>query len=228
MEKEEKKKALTNEKKGNEETVVYELDHNKSDILRESLPAYGLSEKKQGEFTIEDYRNWPQDERVELLDGEIIRMDSPNFNHQSALQNVVLQFSNYIAAKHGTCRALFSPLDLQLDEDEKTMLQPDFIVLCDERKIRSWGIFGAPDFVLEILSPGSRAYDMGRKKNKYIAAGVKEYWILDLEKEMLITYAEANGYVSAIYPLQGSVGVAIYESDLEIDLDSIRVNLFRQ
>lgn len=163
-----------------------------------------------------------------MIDGEIIQMESPSFNHQAALQEFNIQFSLYILKKKGKCRVLTSPLDVQLDEDDRTILQPDFIILCDEKRIRNWGIFGAPDFVLEILSPSTRTYDMIRKKNKYIAAGVKEYWILDLEKEKIITYAEKNGYVSSIHPLQGRVGVALYENELEIDLDSIREGLYRE
>lgn len=229
MRQDEKKQNLTKTETEKEEKALYDNDEEKrmTDVVCESLAAYGSGGKRQGAYTVEDYRNWPADERVELIDGEIIRMDSPVFNHQAALTQFGVQVCNYIEQKKGNCKAIFSPMNVQLDEDERTMLQPDFIIVCDEKKIRHWGIFGAPDFVLEIISPSTRSYDMVRKKKKYIAAGVKEYWVLDLEKEKLIVYAEANGYVSAIYPLQGKVGVALYGNNLEINLDSIRNNLFR-
>lgn len=224
----EKTQDLTDKQEGKEEKLFYDSESRKTVGVCESLVAYGTEKKRQGEYTVEDYRNWPAEERVELIDGEIIQMESPSFNHQAALQEFNIQFSLYILKKKGKCRVLTSPLDVQLDEDDQTMLQPDLLILCDERKIRSWGIFGAPDFVLEILSPSTRTYDMIRKKNKYIAAGVKEYWILDLEKEKIITYAEKNGYVSSIHPLQGRVGVVLYDNDLEIELDFIRGRLHRE
>lgn len=228
MKTDEKKMNFSQEKERKAENVQYDLEESKVDFVHESSAAYEVRGKRQGEYTIEDYRNWPAEERVELIDGEIIRMEAPNFNHQAALADFNMQVYNYILQKKGKCRALISPLDVQLDEDDKTMLQPDFIILCDEKKIRRWGIYGAPDFVLEILSPSTRTYDMVRKKNKYLAAGVKEYWILDLEKEKLVTYTKIGGHASAIYPLQGKVGVALYENDLEIDLDWIRERLYRE
>ncbi len=122
---------------------------------------------------------------------------------------------------------MLSPLDVQLDEDNKTTLQPDLIILCDPHRLKRWGIFGAPDFVLEVVSPSTRKYDMVRKKNKYIAAGVREYWILDLDKRLLIVYSAAEQYSAVIYPLEGQVGVAIYNNDLKIDLDLLAAELDR-
>lgn len=198
-----------------------ELKPDEKDLVRESAHAYGPIKKKQGEYTIEDYRNWPEDERIELIDGEIIVMEAPSTYHQISIVKLSTQFDNYISGKNGPCMVMVSPIDVQLDQDEKTMLQPDMIIICDPDKINHWGIFGAPDFILEVVSRSSRRYDMLRKKNKYIAAGVREYWILDMERKLLIVYAQGKQESPVIYPLEGKVGVAIYDDDLQIDLDQM-------
>lgn len=204
-----------------ETTSIYEVEPsmNENSMVQEPSAAYAIPLKKQGEYTIEDYRNWPEDQRVELFDGEIIVMEAPSSPHQITIGELHVQIANYIRERKGKCLALFSPLDVQIDEDDKTMVQPDLVILCDRSKLKQWGIFGAPDFLLEVVSPSSRTYDTVRKRKKYIAAGVREYWIIDLEKNKLIIYAETNQYTPVIYPLEGKVGIAIYENDLKVDLD---------
>ena len=114
-----------------------------------------------------------------------------------------------------------SPVDVQLDCDNKTMVQPDVLIICDPKKIQRFGIFGAPDFVLEVLSPSTRKKDLTLKLNKYIEAGVREYWVIDPEKKILIVYDFAEEGLPCIYPLEGEVGLAIYEEKLKINLTKI-------
>lgn len=111
-----------------------------------------------------------------------------------------------------------SPVDVCLDCDNKTMVQPDMIILCDKDKIKRWGIMGAPDFVLEVLSDSTRSKDCTKKLEKYTVAGVKEYWIIDPKRKQLLVYDYINGDFPVHYHLDQKVGMALYEGELEIDL----------
>ena len=99
-----------------------------------------------------------------------------------------MAFYDYVKKNKKPCRVFEAPVDVQLFCDNKTMVQPDVLVVCDRDKIKGFGIFGAPDFILEILSKSTRKKDMGIKLEKYMEAGVREYWIIDPCKEALITY----------------------------------------
>lgn len=179
--------------------------------------------KRQGEYTVADYYALPDDRRVELIDGVIYDMSSPSFVHQHIAGRIFYQFTSYIDQKKGNCISMLSPIDVRLDCDDKTMVQPDFIIICDKNhdKIRRWGIMGAPDFILEILSPSTRKKDIGLKLMKYMEAGVREYWIIDPDKQKLLVYDIEHDELPVVYGLHGKVPVRIYDGDLEIDLDLI-------
>lgn len=190
-------------------------------VLREALVAYGIS-KKQGEYTIEDYYALPDDQRVELIDGVFYEMLPPKTVHQDIASIVHMALYDFIRKKKKPCKVFEAALDVQLCCDDKTMVQPDVLVVCDRDKIRDFGIYGAPDFVLEILSKSTRKKDMTIKLDKYLEAGVREYWIIDPYKQTLITYNFMDeDFVPCVYPLTGSAPVAITDGELEIDLEPI-------
>lgn len=193
-----------------------------ADHIRETV-SYGTEfvEKKQGEYTLEDYYALPDERRVELIDGVIYDMSAPMFVHQIIAGEVYVKICEYIEKNKGECVPAMSPVDVQLDCDNKTMVQPDVLIICDPEKIQRFGIFGAPDFVLEVLSPSTRKKDLTLKLNKYIEAGVREYWVIDPEKKILIVYDFAEEGLPCIYPLEGEVGLAIYEEKLKINLTKI-------
>ena len=193
-----------------------------ADHIRETV-TYGTEfvEKKQGEYTLEDYYALPDERRVELIDGVIYDMSAPMVVHQMIAGDIYGQIREYIEKNKGECIPVMSPVDVQLDCDQKTMVQPDVLVICDPEKIRRFGVFGAPDFVLEVLSPSTRKKDLTVKLSKYIGAGVREYWILDPEKKILITYDFEEDGMPCIYPLEGDVGLAIYEEKMKINLAKI-------
>ena len=181
-------------------------------------------EKKQGEYTIEDYYALPDDRRVELIDGVIYDMSAPESVHQRLIGEIYFEIKAYINKKGGSCIPFLSPIDVRLDCDDKTMVQPDLIIVCDESKIKKWGIMGAPEFVLEIISKSTRKKDCTKKLQKYVDAGVKEYWILDPKRKLLLTYDlinEEHDNMPCIYPLEGKVGLALYNGELEIDLSEV-------
>lgn len=193
-----------------------------ADSIRESM-GYNAKfvEKKQGEYTLEDYYALPDERRVELIDGVIYDMSAPSIPHQLITGEIYGQFREYIKKNKGNCIPVISPSDVQLDKDNKTMVQPDVMIICDREKIHLFGVFGAPDFVLEVLSPSTRRKDLIIKLSKYIEAGVREYWIIDPKKKLLIVYDFKEEGMPCIYPLKGQVGLSIYDGDLKVDLDVI-------
>lgn len=176
---------------------------------------------EQGEYTLQDYYALPDDRRVELIDGIFYDMASPSTLHQHIAGLVYRWISEFIEESDGDCFPFISPIDVQLDRDVKTMIQPDVIVVCDPQKVKHFGIYGAPDFVLEVLSKSTRKRDITLKLTKYMEAGVREYWAIDTDRRILIVYLAEEDALPRIYPLKGEVGVRIYEGKLRIDLEKI-------
>ena len=198
----------------------------KDHVVRETPATYGSSAIKeefpdQGNYTVDDYRAMPAWPRHELIDGVLIEMEAPTTMHQTILGQFYVQFQAYISGNQGTCRVFFAPLDVQLDCDDKTMLQPDLMVVCGGDKTKEWGIWGAPDFVLEILSPSTKKKDMVLKYRKYKEAGVREYWLVDPEGEIVLTYFFDDEGKTGVYGFDSKIPVWIYNGELEIDFTEI-------
>ena len=192
-------------------------------VLNDSTAfSYGNSQvKKQGEYTIEDYFALPDDIRVELIDGVFYDMAAPTFDHQKIVGEIYRQITNYIMDNNGACEAGISPIDVQLDCDDKTMVQPDVLILCNNEKILKGRVFGAPDFVLEVISPSTKRKDYFKKLEKYENAGVREYWILDpYKKQLLVFFFEGDIYAQT-HDLTQPVLLNIYEGKLQIRFDHI-------
>ena len=206
-------------------------------LIRESSPAFDYGtvgsvedtdagrKKKQGEYTIEDYLAWPEDERIELINGRIYMMSAPEVMHQVIDVHLGQKIANYIDDKGGDCIPLTAPVDVQLDCDDRTMVQPDVLILCDRKKLNRKRIVGAPDFVLEILSPSTRSKDIVIKTEKYMTAGCREYWIVDSEGETVTVYDFENENFPIYYSFDDAVPVNIYDGDLTIDFKVLREKL---
>ena len=192
-------------------------------MVCEPCAAYQVSfPHTQGSYTVDDYRALPEEERVELIDGYFYDMAAPTPLHQLIGGEVYRQIANFIIEKGGSCIPLIAPVDIQLDCDEKTMVQPDVAILCEDDKLKEWGVYGAPDFVLEVISPSTRRKDYTKKFSKYMAAGVREYWILDPYQQKLIVYFFESEVCPGIYGFNDPVPVGIYNGELEIDFTNIR------
>lgn len=191
--------------------------------LMVSEPAWGYGvfrkERGQGEFTIADYRALPEERRVELIDGVFYDMAAPSTFHQLLAGEVYRQISNYILDQNGKCTPFISPIDVQLDNDEKTMVQPDVIIVCNRNQIIRRNVMGAPDFVLEVVSPSSKRRDYLLKLRKYQEAGVREYWLADPEQKLMLVYFFESEACPMICPLRGRISVNLYGGGLEIELD---------
>lgn len=193
------------------ESLFKELD--RVDYVKETMPYLA---SRQGSYTIEDYRALPDEQRVELIDGYFYDMSAPTFLHQRIAGEIHRQIANYIIEHDGSCQPVMSPVDVQLDCDEKTMVQPDVAILCREERIKRWGVFGSPDFILEVISPSTRKKDCMKKLQKYERAGVREYWILDPYQKKLLVYFFESELCPVIYGLDQPVPINIYDGKLEI------------
>ena len=148
--------------------------------------------KEEPYYTYADYKEWELDEgeRFELLNGEAYAMSAPNTKHQAILMELSSQFHLFLRGK--PCKVFPAPFDVRLfykeNESDDTVVQPDIVVICDKTKLGPEGCRGAPDLVVEILSPSNTAIEMQQKLELYREAGVKEYWVVDPENNSLIVY----------------------------------------
>ncbi len=181
-----------------------------------------ITRKKQGEYTIDDINALPEDYRAELIDGVIYDMTAPGSRHQIIISRLFTALANYIDANGGGCIPMIAPVDVQLDCDDKTMVQPDLFIACDRSKLRDAGIFGAPDFIIEVLSPSTRMKDLSIKLAKYQNAGVREYWIVDPEQEKVLVYDFTREVYPVIYGFADKIPVGIYKGDCIVDFDVIQ------
>lgn len=190
-----------------------------ADMVMEPGVLYG---KKPGDYTMEDYYAVPPERRAELINGVFYDMASPSPVHQMIATEIWQSLKNYIRSRNGTCIPFVSPIDVCLSCDEKTMVQPDVLVVCDREKIRPQYIFGAPDLVVEIVSSSTRKKDMYLKLERYASAGVREYWIVDPGKEKVLVYDLEGDTFPAIYGFDSCIPVGIFSGDCRIDFQEIR------
>lgn len=174
-----------------------------------------------GTYTVEDYYALPDEQRVELIDGYFYDMSSPNLMHQDILADIGYQINDFIRRNHGDCKLYAAPLDVRLDCDDKTIVQPDIIILCDRNKQKKWGIMGAPDFVLEVISPSTKNKDYALKAGKYMNAGVREYWIIDPYKKNLVMFDFENEEKTTICGFNEPAAMGIYDGRLKISFDNV-------
>ncbi len=176
-----------------------------------------LARKKLG--TMDDIYSLPEGERAELIDGQLYMMAPPNRKHQTIARELFSSIDSYIRSKDGSCEPFFAPFAVFLNEDDKNYVEPDICVICDSNKLTDSGCYGAPDWIIEIVSPGSRRMDYFTKLFKYRTAGVREYWIVDLEKNRILIY-NFESEDTGDYTFADSVKAGIYD-DLYVDFSNI-------
>ena len=176
---------------------------------------------KEKVYTIDDIYALPDGQRAELIDGQIYDMAPPNRRHQKIVQFFSRRIGNYIASKGGSCEVYPAPFAVKLNADDRTYVEPDISVICDPKKLTEEGCTGAPDWIIEVVSPSTRRMDYSVKLFKYRTAGVREYWIVDPDKNRIMVHDLEEDNMEE-YTFTDAVTVGIYD-DLTIDLSEIQL-----
>ncbi|MCD8150025.1 MAG: Uma2 family endonuclease [Clostridiales bacterium] len=172
---------------------------------------------KSTSYSIEDIYNLPEGQRAELIGGQLYMMAPPNTAHQRISFSLSRVLADYIDKHKGTCEVFPTPFAVFLSGDEDSYLEPDISVICDKNRISDRGCEGAPDFVIEVVSPSSRKMDYSTKMTLYSDAGVREYWIVDPARERTTIYYFEEDAAPVIVPFYYPARVNVYE-DLEITI----------
>ena len=196
------------------------------EYVREEALAYETYEairksKKQGEYTLEDYYAIPDQRRVELIDGVIYDMTAPLVVHQLIAGDVYYQLLECVKRHDMTCLPLIAPVDVQLNCDNKTMVQPDVMILCDRSKLKRKVVYGAPEFVLEVLSPSTRSKDLLVKLKKYKEAKCREVWFVDPDNRRVTVYFFDDNNWPVQYTFEDEIPVGISEGKCVIDFRQV-------
>lgn len=176
-----------------------------------------IGAKAQGEYTSTDILALPNGVRAELIDGVIYDLAAPSLEHQQLVLEIGSQISRFIKKNKGKCTVVTAPFAVTLNEDDKTYLEPDILVVCDETKVTNLRIIGAPDFIVEVLSPSTSRKDRAEKYLKYRRSGVREYWLVDPElSEVECFFFEKSS--NKVYNFTDKIPVEIFDGKLQIDL----------
>lgn len=179
-------------------------------------------------YNYSDYLTWPNEERWEILDGVPCMQAAPSRIHQEILMELSKQIANYLTGK--TCKVYPAPFCVRLlndnenkDEDVINVVEPDISIVCDKSKLDDRGCKGAPNMIIEIISPSTARKDRIEKFNKYEKAGVREYWIVEPDEKILSVFILQDNHRYGrpeMYTDEDSVEVSIF-LDLIIDLNLV-------
>lgn len=182
-----------------------------------------------GTYTYADYLTWEIKERLELIKGKVLKMSpTPSTNHQRVSGNLHGFFWNFF--RNEPCGLFAAPFDVRLidlrkstaNKDIYTVVQPDLCVVCDASKIDEKGCVGAPDLIIEIISPGNSSREMKLKFNLYQEAGVKEYWMVDVVEKLVFRYSLIDGSYIGLPPLiESSILESPLFPEMQIDLKEV-------
>lgn len=231
------------------EGFTYEGGPEDTPIVSEGTPAYTWSETDDADqsepwyvgqtgrrsdrpgqlHTLEEYDALLSYPPTEMINGVYYEMCEPTTDHAYVVTRLSLELQNYIDKKKGTCVVLASTVGVQLDSDDRkrpTVVQPDILVICKKDRIKKKRIMGAPDLVIEVLSPSTRRKDSTLKLSKYAETGVREYWLVDSDKEKVAVYhLEDEEMMPVIYGFDGPIPVRIFDGNLKLDFEKLREGL---
>ena len=170
---------------------------------------------KSNTYTIDDIYALPEGQRAELIDGQIYDMAPPSPMHQELVMELSATLRDYIKKNGGPCKVYPAPFAVFLNEDDRNYVEPDISVICDSSKVDNRGYQGAPDFIIEIVSPSSQRMDYLTKLFKYRTAGVREYWIVNPLQRTVQVYSFEGTEDSTQYSFDDKITATIY-GDLKI------------
>lgn len=181
--------------------------------------------KEEKIYTTKDIYELPDDVHAELIDGRIYYMAPPGRMHQKISMHLSNEISAYIRKNNTSCEVYAAPFAVFLNEDDnKNYLEPDISVICDVSKLDEKGCHGAPDWIIEIVSPASRSMDYYTKLTEYKNGGVREYWIVNPMNESILVYGLEAEEAPIIYRFGDRIRSGIY-SGLEIDFGRMKETL---
>ncbi|GHU66235.1 hypothetical protein FACS189447_06680 [Spirochaetia bacterium] len=168
--------------------------------------------KEKPYYTYADFLEWDESERCELVNGDLYMMSTPTTEHQRILMELAYQLKDYLKGK--PCQVFPAPFAVRLsphaDKSDDTVFEPDIVVICDSSKIDKRGCNGAPDLIIEVISPSTASHDRVRKYNYYQKAGVREYWMVEPEaKTVQACLLEGDHYVLTAYNDEDTAPVTV-------------------
>lgn len=188
--------------------------------MKEVYGTMALDNKKI--YTIDDIMALPDDVHAELIDGEIFYMAAPTLTHQGLQMELAFEIKQYIKQGKKKCKVYGGPA-VFINRDKYNYFEPDLAVICpddNDDRLQQNGCHGAPDWVIEIVSPSSRTMDYLRKFNKYQETGVREYWIVDPKTERVLVYQFGENPMTTTYTFEDTIPVGIYD-DFSIDFKEL-------
>ncbi len=172
--------------------------------------------RKDTRITVDDIVMKSGGRDKELVDGKVITCDMPGLAHQDMVESIGEKIRSFIKENGGDCKVYVAGLNVYLDDDEYTLVIPDVVVVCDREKLKEKGLYGAPDWVIEVVSPSTREVDYHKKLYKYMNAGVREYWIVDIEREMVSVCINGEPMNVTIYHFGEEIPVELCDRKLTI------------
>lgn len=161
-------------------------------------------------YTVKDIYNLPEGRRAELIDGQIYFMAPPSTMHQRIIVKLSHRILNYIDKEDGNCEVLLAPFAVFLNEDDRNYVEPDVSIICEKEKLNEKGCNGAPDWIIEIVSPSNQQIDYGIKLFKYRRAGVREYWIINPMMHTVNVYDFEHEKQTCQYSFDHDIPVCIF------------------
>jgi len=180
-----------------------------------------------GRYSYADYLTWEIDEMVELIKGKVFKAAAaPRRKHQEIAGKLFNKFYNFL--ENAPCKVYISPFDVRLpvhskkNEDIYTVVQPDICIVCDPSKLDDAGCVGAPDLVVEILSPGNNKKELKYKYEVYLESGVREYWVVHPEEQTLSVFTlKEEGYIPSRYFVAGDLVSSAVVIGFELDVEDL-------
>lgn len=170
--------------------------------------------------TTKDIYALPEGQRAELIDGQMYMMALPNFRHQKLIMELSSVIHQYIKNHGGNCEVIPAPFAVFLNNDDRNYVEPDISVICDKNKLNELGCNGAPDWLVEVISPSTERLDYGIKLFKYRSAGVREYWIVNPLKNIVNVYDFEYDEKTRLYSFDDAISTCIY-ADLSICISEL-------
>ena len=171
-------------------------------------------------ITLEQYENLPENKRVEIFDGAVFDMASPSQIHQTILLELSSMLNSYVKQKNGECKVFPAPFDVKLSDKPLIIVQPDSMIVCDKNKLDGKRCNGAPDFIIEIVSPSNPEDDYIKKLYYYKNYHVREYWIVDPKRKTVTVNYFDGSIISLTYPFNSIIKVNIY-NDIYVNFAEI-------